>query len=309
MPVDLLVVKNGGCADSAVAPSIGRKWEEVPSASSDLKLAARTFSHEHHYNRCSILTRLVLSVMPWVGSPLMLLVSCWVVLYSPEHLTRGPLDDVPVLRRRYPITNPPNPWSHPLPIFTYEDFQIHVQFLSDPAIIVCSAELYPNDSWKSGNHVLATRSKKDFHMHPISDFSPWIARHMTSGISWDAKANHHKAWRVWVEDRSEDSDRILWEIIRASWDMVSLFKLLILFPYFSIRSYSTVYTRTYTKLRSVSSCTYVRTAWKLDSLCSSSRSIQEVSDNILPNLLIYFNGLRPPAWSLQVASVIYMLLH
>jgi hypothetical protein len=125
------------------------------------------------------------------------------------------IDDVPVLRRRHPLATRPNPWSHPLPIFTYEDFQIHVQFLSDPAIPVCSEELYPNDSWKSGNYVLATRSEKDFHMHPISDFSPWISRHMMSGISWDTGANHGKAWKVLVEENSEGSngDRIHWEII------------------------------------------------------------------------------------------------
>ena len=38
---------------------------------------------------------------------------------------------------------------------------------------------------------------------------------------------------------------------------------------------------------------HVRTAWQLNRLCCSSQSIQEVSDNVLPNLLIYFNGLRP----------------
>jgi hypothetical protein len=133
---------------------------------------------------------------------------------SPEALL---LDDVPVLRRRHPVTAHPNPWSHTLPIFTYEDFEIHVQFLSDPAITVCSEELYPNDSWKSGNHILARRSKKKFHMHPISDFSPWIPKHMIGGISWDARANHDEAWKVLVEERSEGSngDRILWEIIRV----------------------------------------------------------------------------------------------
>lgn len=126
-------------------------------------------------------------------------------------------DDVPVLRRRRPVASRPNPWSHPLPLFSFENSQIRVKFLSDPSLPSFTDDLYPNDSWATKEFVLAMRTQKDFCMHPISDFSPWIPPSMGVSLAYDNRANHDQQWRVLVEERTEDTggDRTSWEIIPA----------------------------------------------------------------------------------------------
>ncbi|KAF7986788.1 hypothetical protein HWV62_20402 [Athelia sp. TMB] len=125
------------------------------------------------------------------------------------------VDDVPVLRHSRPASRRPNPWSHPLPEFSFINSQIRVRFLSDPSLPSCTDDLYPKDSWAKKNFLLAARSKKDFHMHPISDFSPWIPASAKDNIPYDIKAHHLMDWKVLVEERSEDvgGERTSWEIV------------------------------------------------------------------------------------------------
>ncbi|KAF7980704.1 hypothetical protein HWV62_37163 [Athelia sp. TMB] len=128
------------------------------------------------------------------------------------------IDDVPVLRRSKPNCTTPNPWSHPLPQFSFVNAQIRIKFLSDPSLPSCTGDLYPNDSWATKDFLLATRPEKDFHMHPISDFAPWIPAAVTGSLPYDCGANHDKQWRVLVEERTEDvgGKRTSWEIVPAN---------------------------------------------------------------------------------------------
>ncbi|KZP20525.1 hypothetical protein FIBSPDRAFT_1044794 [Athelia psychrophila] len=128
------------------------------------------------------------------------------------------VDDVPVLRRNRPVSSCSNPWSRPLPEFSFVDSQICVKFLSDPALPLCSDKLYPNGSWATGNFVLAVRPKSDFHVHPISDFSPWIPATMAGTFDYKSGANHDQQWRVLVEKRKKDvgGSRTSWEIVAAT---------------------------------------------------------------------------------------------
>ncbi|KZP24867.1 hypothetical protein FIBSPDRAFT_856675 [Athelia psychrophila] len=128
------------------------------------------------------------------------------------------IDDVPLLRRNRPASSRPNPWSHPLAEFSFVNEQIRVKFLSDPSLPSCSDDLYPKDSWATKNFVLATNTEKDFHLHPISDFSPWIPATVAGSFHHDTDANHDKRLRVLVEERTEDygGARTSWEIIAAS---------------------------------------------------------------------------------------------
>ncbi|KZP34325.1 hypothetical protein FIBSPDRAFT_5555 [Athelia psychrophila] len=128
------------------------------------------------------------------------------------------VDDVPVLRRNRPASSSPNPWSRPLPEFWFVNSQIRIKFLSDPSLPSCSDDLYPQGSWATKNFVLAMRPTKDFHMHPISDFSPWIPSAMTGTFDYNTGANHDQKWRVLVEERTEDVGvaRTSWEIVAAT---------------------------------------------------------------------------------------------
>ncbi|KZP30869.1 hypothetical protein FIBSPDRAFT_1038105 [Athelia psychrophila] len=128
------------------------------------------------------------------------------------------IDDVPVLRRRRPVSSRPNPWSRPLPEFSFVNSQIRVKFLSYPSLPGCTDDLYPDDSWATKNFVLATHTEKGFHMHPISDFSPWIPAAMVGSFEYKAEGNHEKQWRVLVEERMGDvgGERTSWEIVPAT---------------------------------------------------------------------------------------------
>lgn len=128
------------------------------------------------------------------------------------------LDDVPILRRNRPVSSCPNPWSRPLPEFSFVNEQIRVKFLSDPSLPSCSDDLYPKGSWATKDFVLAVRPTKDFHIHPIADFSPWIPATMTGTFDYKTGANHDQQWRVLVEERTEDagSARTSWEIVAAT---------------------------------------------------------------------------------------------
>ena len=130
---------------------------------------------------------------------------------------------MPLLRHRYPVSAHPNPWSHPLPIFTYKDSQIRVRFLNDPAMPICSEEIYPNEAWKSSNLVLTAHSKKPLHRHKIVDFTPWIPRNMIETVSWvvdksSCSGPEDESWKVLVEEKSTDMNgsKIIWDIIPAS---------------------------------------------------------------------------------------------
>lgn len=68
------------------------------------------------------------------------------------------------------------------------------------------------------NFVLALRSEKDFHAHPIADFSPWIPATVAGSFQYETRANHEKEWRVLVEERMEDvgGARTSWEVVTAN---------------------------------------------------------------------------------------------
>ena len=68
------------------------------------------------------------------------------------------------------------------------------------------------------NFVLAARTGKDYHMHPISDFSPWIPRAVAGSIPYEAGGNHDKECNVLVEVRQDDvgGARTSWEIVAVT---------------------------------------------------------------------------------------------
>ncbi|KZP22171.1 hypothetical protein FIBSPDRAFT_931195 [Athelia psychrophila] len=126
------------------------------------------------------------------------------------------VDDVPCLRQLRPVSGRPNPWSHPLPEFSFINSQIRVKFLSDPAFPSCTDDLYPNGSWATKTFLLASNNEKDFHVHPISDFSRWIpTSDMEDSLSYDPKKRSEKTLRVLVERRTKDvgGARTSWEIV------------------------------------------------------------------------------------------------
>ncbi|KZP20366.1 hypothetical protein FIBSPDRAFT_542470 [Athelia psychrophila] len=128
------------------------------------------------------------------------------------------VDDVPVLRRRRPVSGLPNPWSRPLAEFSFINSQIRVKFPSNPALPGSTDDLYSDDSWATKQFILAAHTEKDFHMHPISDFAPWIPPVIVGSFDYTTGANHDKKWRALVEERTEDvgGERTSWEIVRAS---------------------------------------------------------------------------------------------
>ncbi|KZP17339.1 hypothetical protein FIBSPDRAFT_1046866 [Athelia psychrophila] len=144
--------------------------------------------------------------------------SSGVLCHAPSGLAVDIVDDVPILRRRRPVSGRPNPWSHPLPEFSFVNSQIRVKFLSDPALPGCTDDLYPDDSWATKNFVLAAHPKKGFHLHPISDFSPWIPSAMAGSFQYETGSSHDEKNLVLVQERVEDvgGERTSWEIVPAS---------------------------------------------------------------------------------------------
>jgi hypothetical protein len=125
------------------------------------------------------------------------------------------IDNVPVLRHRRPVFNTPNPWSHPFPRFSYVNSQIQIEFNSDPSLPSCSEHLYPNESWRYSQFVLARNlTRHMFHMHPLSDFRPWALRVPFTPVSHSTIATSIN-WGVIVEPRSGNilDERTLWDII------------------------------------------------------------------------------------------------
>ncbi|KZP17048.1 hypothetical protein FIBSPDRAFT_864997 [Athelia psychrophila] len=137
--------------------------------------------------------------------------------HSGSGLAVDVVDDVLVLRRHRPVSSDSNPWSHPLPEFSLVNSQIRVKFLSDPAMKGCTDNLYPKGSWATKNFVLARNTEKDFHMHPISDFSPWIPPAVAGTFDYKTDAQHDKDIRVLVEESTGDfgDERTSWEIVPA----------------------------------------------------------------------------------------------
>jgi len=142
--------------------------------------------------------------------------SCGALHHATSGLAVDIVDDLPCLRRRRPVSGRPNPWSRPLPEFSLINSQIRVKFLSDPALPSCTDDLYPDDSWATKNFLLASHSEKDYHVHPIADFSPWIPPAMTGFFEYATSVRHEKDLRVLVEERTEDEGgaRTSWEIVQ-----------------------------------------------------------------------------------------------
>ena len=121
------------------------------------------------------------------------------------------------MRQRRPVMNPPNHWSHPFPRFSYENSQIQIRFYSDPALPSCSEYLYPNESWRNSQFVLARNSPQNIHMHPLFDFQPWALRVPFIPLPHSDSDNYNSdiQWRIVVEPRSESTadEKTLWDII------------------------------------------------------------------------------------------------
>lgn len=128
------------------------------------------------------------------------------------------IDNVPVLRHRRPVMNPPNHWSHPFPRFSYKNSQIQIKFYNDPALPSCSENLYPDESWRNSQFVLARNSQQIIHMHPLSDFQPWALRVPFTPPSHSGTGhNSDDEWRVVVEpiskNTADENKNTLWDII------------------------------------------------------------------------------------------------
>ncbi|KZP17050.1 hypothetical protein FIBSPDRAFT_894624 [Athelia psychrophila] len=179
----------------------------------------------HHLGTCWGLKVEGVQLLLWVQdadihdkSQIFFIDSYGALCHAPSGLAVDIVDDVPVLRRRRPVSGRPNPWSHPLPEFSFVNSQIRVKFLSDPSLPGCTDDLYPDDSWATKKFVLAAHTEKGFHMHPISDFSPWIPAAVVGSIEYNAQGDQDKKGRVLVEETTEDvgGERTSWEIVPAS---------------------------------------------------------------------------------------------
>ncbi|KZP20526.1 hypothetical protein FIBSPDRAFT_1044795 [Athelia psychrophila] len=151
-------------------------------------------------------------------SPIFFVDSYGALCHAASGLAVDIVGDVPVLRRRRPVYGVPNPWSRPLPEFSFINSQIRIKFLSDPSLPRCTDDLYPNNSWATKQFLLAAHPEKDFHVHPIADFSPWIPTTMAGTFDYNTNANHEKKWRVLVEERTDNvgGERTFWEIVPAN---------------------------------------------------------------------------------------------
>jgi hypothetical protein len=130
------------------------------------------------------------------------------------------IDNVPVLRQRRPVMNPPNHWSHPFPRFSYKNSQIQIKFYSDPTLPSCSEQFYPNESWRDSQFVLTRNSQQVIHMHPLSDFQPWALRvPFTPLPNFGTDHNSDIQWCITVEPKSQNTadeevpELTLWDII------------------------------------------------------------------------------------------------
>lgn len=141
--------------------------------------------------------------------------SCGALHHAASGLAVDIVDDLPCLRRRRPMSGCPNPWSRPLPEFSFINSQIRVKFLSDPSLPSCTDDLYPDNSWATKKFLLASHTKKHCHLHPISDFSPWIPPAVAGSSEYATSARNEKDLRVLVEERMEDGGgaRTSWEIV------------------------------------------------------------------------------------------------
>jgi len=125
------------------------------------------------------------------------------------------VDNYPVVRQRRPVMNPPNNWSHPFPRFSYENSQIRIRFYSDPALASCSEHLYPKESWRNSQFVLARNSQQSIHMHSFSDFQPWALRAPFTPLPYSSIFNNDIQWGIVVKPISQNTadEETLWDII------------------------------------------------------------------------------------------------
>jgi hypothetical protein len=111
--------------------------------------------------------------------------------------------------------NPANHWSHPFPSFSYKNSQIRIRFYYDPALPSCSEYLYPNESWRNSEFVLARNSQQNIHMHRLSDYHPWALRVPFEPLSHFPGDNHNSACRIVVEpkvDNTAAAAGTLWDV-------------------------------------------------------------------------------------------------
>ncbi|PPQ97840.1 hypothetical protein CVT26_012936 [Gymnopilus dilepis] len=142
--------------------------------------------------------------------------------------TRGlPIDvmgsTLVISRLRPPTTPWPNPWSHPLPTFTYSpsDKRISVKFCVDPEIH--DQWPRPESAWKEPykTFLVSARPLSSVKIYPFSDIARWAPNEKL--VTWTRHAGHSWAAKEWnclgIVDEKEvlspaetDAMRVRWEI-------------------------------------------------------------------------------------------------
>ncbi|KIM78107.1 hypothetical protein PILCRDRAFT_824825 [Piloderma croceum F 1598] len=128
------------------------------------------------------------------------------------------VDNTLVVRHRHPVTEPwPNPWSHPLPIFTYSKStkRITITFACDPALTHNWPR--PDHEWKGREYVIAGPTHSVIRTHKHKDLSQWATTSMFAEMMSADNANWQAGqWNsLGVEDHATDAldmGRKMWEL-------------------------------------------------------------------------------------------------
>lgn len=125
-----------------------------------------------------------------------------------------------IISHNRPCTVPyPNPWSHPLPTFTYfrDTRVISVKFHIDP--IPSATWPRPDSEWKDKAYVIAARCRKGMKIPRFQEIKRWAPDdHHKFSDRWTSKAGHYNEPgtpnNLGIEERAivgeEVEERIQW---------------------------------------------------------------------------------------------------
>jgi hypothetical protein len=116
----------------------------------------------------------------------------------------------------------PNPWSHPLPTFSYSEESkiITVKTHADP--LVANHWPRPESEWKGKDFAVAARSVVATKNRSFQEIVRWAPHSAQHGTQWTSRVGHGSPANSWhnlgVEEkgknmRLEDLNRMKWEFV------------------------------------------------------------------------------------------------
>ena len=133
---------------------------------------------------------------------------------------RGSIDNAVIITHDRQRTEPwPNPWSHPLPTFSYsvESKLISVKFYADP--LVSDDWPRPESEWKDKEFVLAASAPVPTQIRGFRVIAKWAPASAKSTRRWTTRVGHrcHDQTNLAVEEKLKniiprDFNRMKWEI-------------------------------------------------------------------------------------------------